>query len=146
MRTPISIVIAVLLACLPAAAAIDIRDALDRQSIGTVRINLNPGGAQLGFETELAGSDPRVEALLAVIRGAEPGGGHKCANAGAIRFRMNDGRLIGVGLLPSHTAGLYELRLYDGEDYLAAYRVDREDLLLALEKLGVPRNDPAFRE
>ena len=59
---------------------------------------------------------------------------------------IKDGRVIGVGLLPSHTAGLYELRLYDGDDYLVAYRVDREALLIALEDLAVPRDDPAFRE
>jgi hypothetical protein len=146
MRALIRIVIVVLVAYLPAAAGTDIRDSLRPQSISSVRINLNPWGAHLGFATELAGEDLRVEALVAVIRGAEPGGGHKCANAGAIRFRMADGKVVGVGLLPSHTAGLYELRLYDGDDYVAAYRVDRVALLIALEDLGLPMDDPAFRE
>jgi len=146
MRALIRILIVVLVACLPAVAGTDIRDSLDPQSINSVRIHLNPWGPHLGFETELAGNDPRVEALVTVIRRAEPGGGHKCANAGAIRFRMNDGGLIGVGLLPSHTAGLYELRLYDGDDYVAAYRADRSALLIALQDLGLPLDDPAFRE
>jgi len=87
-----------------------------------------------------------LEALVSVIRGAEPGGGHKCANAGAIRFRMVDGGVIGVGLLPSHKEGLYEIRLYDGDDYVAAYHVQRASLLVALQELGVPMDDPAFRE
>jgi hypothetical protein len=146
MRTLIRIVIVVLVACLPAAAGTDIRDSLHLENLSGLRVNLNPWGPHLGFETELAGDDPRVEALLTVIRGAEPGGGHKCANAGAIRFRMKDGGVIGVGLLPSHTAGLYELRLYDGDEYIVAYRVDRVALMSALEDLGLPMDDPAFRE
>jgi hypothetical protein len=147
VNTLIPIAIVVLVASLPATAAgSDIRDSLEPRSIRSVQINLNPGGAELGFAVELAGDDPRTEALVAVIRNAEPGGGHKCPNAGAIRFRMVDGGLIGVGLLPSHTAGLYELRLYQGEEYLTAYRVDRAALLAALVELGVPADDPAFRE
>ena len=54
--------------------------------------------------------------------------------------------VIGVGLLPSHTSGAYELRLYDGENLITAYRVHRATLLAALEALGVPIDDPAFRE
>ena len=57
---------------------------------------------------------------------------------------MDDGRVIGVGLLPSHTEGSYLLRLYDGDHYLAVYRVERTALLDALEALGVPVDDPAF--
>jgi len=147
MKSLIAIVIVMLVACLPAAAeGTDIRDSLLPQNISSVRINLNPGGADLGFESELSGIDPRVEALLAVIREAETRGGHKCPNAGAIRFRMEDGSVVGVGLLPSHTAGAYELRLYDGDEYLTAYRVDRTVLLAALEQIGVPTDDHAFRE
>jgi hypothetical protein len=140
-------VIVVLVLCLPAVAAVtDLRDSLSPVNISGVRINLLPRGAQLGFETEATGDDPGVEALAAVIRDAEPGGGHKCANAGAIRFKMEDGSVIGVGLLPSHTEGFYELRLYDGDRYVAVYRVDRAIFLAALGGLGVPTDDPAFRE
>jgi hypothetical protein len=149
MKTLIRLLIVLLVACLPAAGAVaetDVRDSLRPQSIRDVRINLNPWGPHLGFEAELAGDDPRVEALAALVRGAELGGGHRCANAGAIRFRMKDGGLVGVGLLPSHKAGLYELRLYDGDDYVAAYIVDRAALVEVLETLGVPMEDPAFRE
>jgi hypothetical protein len=116
------------------------------QEITSVRINLNPGRAQLGFELEVDGDDPRAEALIAVIREAGPGGGHKCPNQGAIRFRLADGSLVAVGLLPSHTAGQYEFRLYDGNRYLEAYLVERARLLAALEELGVPTDDPAFRQ
>jgi hypothetical protein len=146
MKTLTRILIVLIVVCLPAAAWTDVRDSLRPENISDIRINLNPWGPHLGFETELAGDDPRLEALLAVIREAEDGGGHKCANAGAIRFRMKDGGLVGVGLLPSHTEGLYELRLYDGNDRVGAYRVDRLALLGALEDLGVPLGDPAFRE
>jgi hypothetical protein len=128
------------------AAEDDLRDSLLPENIVSVRVNLNPWGARLGFETEVDGDDSRVLPLVTLIREAEPGGGHKCANAGAMRFRMKDGSLVGVGLLPSHTAGVYELRLYDGDRYVEAYRVDRSQLLAALEGLGVPVDDPAFRE
>jgi len=139
--------IVVLVLCVPAAASeTELRDSLKPRDISAVRINLNPWGAQLGFEIEVFGDDPRVEALAAVIRQAEPGGGHKCANGGAIRFRMEDGSVVGVGLLPSHTEGLYELRLYDGDRYFAVYRVSRASLLVALADFGVPMDDPAFRE
>jgi hypothetical protein len=143
----VTFVIAVLVLCVPTVpAGTDLRDSLQPQTIVSVRINLSPRGAQLGFESEVPGDDPRVEALAALIREAEPGGGHKCANSGAIRFRMEDGRVIGVGLLPSHTGGDYGLRVYDGDRFVAVYRVERAALLAALEDLGVPMDDPAFRE
>jgi hypothetical protein len=62
-----------------------------------------------------------------------------------MRFRLADGRIVGVGLLPSHTAGSYGLRLYDGNRYVAVYQVDRASLLAALEELGLPVDNPAFR-
>ena len=128
------------------ADADGIRKSLKAGEIESMRLNLAPAGAGLGFEMALSGDDPRVEALAELVREAEPGGGHKCPHQGAIRFRMRDGRVVGVGLLPSHTPGIYELRLYDGERYLEAYRVERAALLRALEDLGVPVADPAFRE
>jgi hypothetical protein len=129
-----------------AAAGTDLRDSLRPENIAGVRINLHARGAEIGFEVEAAGDDPRVEALASVIREAKPGGGHKCPNSGAIRFRMVDGSVVGVGLLPGHEPGIYDLRLYDGDLFVAVYRVDREALLRALADLGVPMDDPAFRD
>jgi hypothetical protein len=128
-----------------AARETDPRGLLRPRDIASVRIHLNPGGAELGFELEVGGDDPGLAALIAVIQEAEPGGGHKCPNQGAIRFRLADGRVIGVGLLPSHTAGRYALRLYDGDRYVTAVHLDRGRLLAALAELGVPVEDPAFR-
>lgn len=146
MRT-VTFVTVVFVLCAPTVPAeTDLRNSLQPQDITSVRINLLPGGAHLGFESEIPGDDPRVEALAALIRDAEPGAGHKCANAGAIRFRMADGTVIGVGLLPSHTGDGYGLRLYDGDRFVAVYRVERAALLAALEDLGVPMDDPAFKE
>lgn len=54
--------------------------------------------------------------------------------------------MVGVGLLPGHSPGVYDLRLYDGDDFVVTYRVDRPALLAALEALGLPMDDPAFRE
>ena len=59
---------------------------------------------------------------------------------------MADGATVGVGLLPGHEPGLYEVRLYDGERFAGVYRVERQALLAALEGLGLPMDDPAFRE
>jgi hypothetical protein len=146
MKHLAGIAIVALTSCLPAATGAEPLDSLQSGAIRAVRVNLNPWGPHLGFEMELARDDPRVESLVAVIRGSAPGGGHKCANAGAIRFHMKDGDVIGVGLLPSHQAGLYELRLYDGDAHVATRTVDRAELLSALTALGVPMGDPAFRE
>jgi hypothetical protein len=129
-----------------AFAEADPRDSLDPSDIESVRINLEPAGAGLGFEATIPGDDPRLVALLELIRGAQPGGGHKCPNAGAIRFRLKTGRLVGVGLLPAHTPGDYGLRLYDGERHVGTCRVERAALLGVLASLGVPTDDPAFRE
>ena len=61
--------LALLALCVPTAAAEgDLRDELRPGNVASLRINLNPGGAELGFETEIAGKDPRVGALLEVIR------------------------------------------------------------------------------
>jgi hypothetical protein len=124
----------------------DPRDLLRTQDIASVRINLNPFGPHLGFEVEIEGGDTRLDALIAVIREAEPGGGHKCPNRGAIRFRLADGAVIGVGLLPSHIEETYGLRLYHGERFVKTYQVRRASLLAALHELEVPSDDPAFRE
>jgi hypothetical protein len=143
----VTFVIAVLVLCLPiVAAGTDLRDSLRPRQITGVQINLLPRGAQLGFAAEIPGDDPRVEPLAALIREAEPGGGHKCPNSGAIRFRMADGTVVGVGLLPSHTGDRYGLRLYDNDRFVAVYQVERAALLAALENLGVPMDDPAFKE
>ena len=120
--------------------------ALLNEDIETVRINLNTWGASLGFESEFDGDDPRLEPLIAVIKGAARGGGHKCPNMGAIRLRMAGGGVVGLGLLPSHSQGLYGFRLYDGDVFLGAYIVPRSLFLSALEGLGVPMDDPAFNE
>lgn len=129
-----------------ATGAEDLRNSLRVNNIESVRINLAPAGGGLGFEIELDGGDPRIEPLLALIREAEPGGGHKCPNQGAIRFFMKDGGLVGLGLLPAHQEGVYGLRLYRGETLLMTYRVDRGALLDVLGELDVPTGDPAFRE
>jgi hypothetical protein len=146
LKMRILFTIVALLACLPAAAGEDLLDSLDPGNIAAVRINLNPGGADIGFEAEFDGGDPRLEPLVALLRDAEPGGGHKCPNAGAIRLFLKDESLIGVGLLPSHTEGRYEFRLYDGDRYIEAFIVERDDLLAGMEALGVPTDDHAFRE
>ena len=59
---------------------------------------------------------------------------------------MSDGGAIAVGLLPSHNKDLYGFRLYDGDVLVGAYVVQRSPFLSALEELGVPMDDPAFRE
>jgi hypothetical protein len=141
------VLLAALLGGAPLAAADpDPRDLLRPGEIESVSIHLNAAGANLGFEAEIDGADPRLAALLAVIRGAQTPGGHKCPNAGSIRFRLTGGDVVGVGLLPSHSPGLYELRIYDGERLVDAYSVERAALLSALDALGVPLDDHAFRE
>jgi hypothetical protein len=53
MKTLIRIVTALIAACSVAAAAdTDLRDSLNPDSIDSVRIDLNPWGPHLGFETE----------------------------------------------------------------------------------------------
>jgi hypothetical protein len=84
--------------------------------------------------------------LIAVIKSADQGGGHKCLNVGAIRLRMAGGGVIELGLLPSHSKGLYGFRLHDGGVFLGPYIVQRAPFLSALEELGVPMDDPAFQE
>jgi hypothetical protein len=124
----------------------DPRSLLQTREILSLRINLNPAGGGLGFETTVDGVDPRVEALVALIRSARPGGGHKCPNTGAIRFRLEGGRVVGIGLLPGHGDGSFGLRVYDGDDLVAVYLVERDDLVRVLEPFGVPADDPSLRE
>jgi len=127
-------------------AAGDPRDALLRGPIREARIDLIPWGPHLGFELEVSGDDARLDPLVAVILAGEPGGDHKCSNKGAIRLFMEGGRIVGVGLLPGHEPGAYAVRLYDGEVRVGTFRVDRDALLAALGSLGVPLDEPAFRE
>ena len=144
IRTLTTVVVSIAL-CLPAVAGErDLLATLVTEDIEGVRINLRPWGPHLGFEIEIDGEDPGMAALVSVIRSAEMTRGHKCANRGAIRFRMSDGGVIAVGLLPSHTEGVYDLRLYDGDRLEGVYRVQRTALLTTLAGLGVPVADPAF--
>jgi hypothetical protein len=146
VRTKLFLILAILLAVSPVAAEEDLRNSLRPGEISSMRVNLSPAGGGLGFELEIDGGDRRLAALIGLIRGAEPGGGHKCPNEGAIRFFMRDGSVVGIGLLPGHAPGEYGLRLYEGERLLGTYLVDRDELLVALDGLGVPTGDPAFRE
>jgi hypothetical protein len=131
--------------CVPAGAAEDdLLSSLAPDNIESVRINLNPWGPHLGFETEIDGDDPRLEALVAVIKGGEPGCDHKCPNRGVVRFQMVGGRTVAVGLLPSHEEGDYGLRLYDRDRLQGVYCVQRETLLAAFERLDVPLENPTF--
>ena len=124
----------------------DSRSVLTTEDIERVRINLNPWGPHLGAEIDVAGDQPGIAALVSVIRDAEPSRGHKCANRGAIRFWMADGRMVAVGLLPGHVEGIYQFRLYKGASLMGVYSAHREALLAALEGLGVPVEDPAFSD
>lgn len=136
--------VAICAACLPAGAqTVDqlVAD-LGAGTVDSVRINLNPWGANLGFEVILGSDDSGVQRLIHLIRNAEPGTGHKCANVGAVRFMMSDGRRIALGLLPSHDHPGFELRLDNDGVYVGVLRVDQEPLLPTLEDLGVPRDDP----
>jgi hypothetical protein len=133
--------------CLPVAAGEeDPLSTLVYEYIESVHISLIPWGPHLGFEIEIEGGDPRLKALVAVIRAAEPGGGHKCPNRGAVRFRMVGGSVIAAGLLPSHDKGVYGIRLYQGDRLQGVYVVRRAALLAAFEGLGVPVDDPAFAD
>ena len=112
-RSWMSVTAIVVLGTLAASAGSEPLAALRPRDIAAVRINLAPWGATLGFESQIRGDEPRIETLTDLLRRATPGQGHKCANAGAIRFSMHDGSVVGVGLLPGHTAGFYDLRFYE---------------------------------
>jgi len=143
----LTLVLVLIALCPPAVAGErDLVTALVPADITGARINLNPWGPHLGFESEVEGEDPRMAALVSVIRNAEPAQGHKCSNRGAIRFLMSGGGVIAVGFLPSHSEGYYEFRLYDGDRLERVYRVQRAPLLTALADLGVPVDDPAFTD
>ena len=146
IRTLTIVLVSIVLSVPAVAGDRDLRKALVDGDVDTVRINLNPWGPHLGFEIELEGDDPRLTALLSVISSAEPSPGHKCANRGAIRFRLEGGDVIAVGLLPSHSQGSYQFRLYDGDHLEGVFVVPRDALLDALEGLGVPMDDPAFAD
>jgi hypothetical protein len=145
---PTLIILIVSIALCPAAVAGDrgLQKVLTTGDVESARINLNPWGPHLGFEIEIEGEHPGMAALLSVISAAEPSQGHKCANRGAIRFRMAGGDVIAIGLLPSHSDGSYLYRLYDGDRLEGVFSVQRDALLAALEGLSVPIDDPAFAD
>ena len=131
-----------------AAGPCDARESELARGVGggdSVRINLNPRGAQIGFENVVPGDHEGVSALVDLIEHAPPGDNHKCPNVGAIRFLKAEGSVLGVGLLPSHSEGLFELRLYDENRYVGVIEVDRTLLQLVLAMLGVPPDEPIMR-
>jgi hypothetical protein len=145
-RTGIVLFAALLAGAPRAVVDRDPRDLLQSGEIESMSIHLEAAGANLGFEAVIDGTDPRLASLIQVIRDARTRGGHRCSNAGSIRFRLTGGGVVGVGLLPSHNPGVYELRIYDGERLVDAYRVERAALLNALTLLGIPTDHRAFRE
>ena len=145
MIRALTVMLVLITFCPPAVAGErDLVAALVPGDIKGARLNLNSWGPHLGFESEIDGDDPRMVALVSVIRNAEPAQGHKCANSGAIRFLMAGGGVIAVGLLPSHSEGFFNFRLYNGDSLESVYRVQQEPLFTALAELGVPLDDPAF--
>jgi len=145
MIRALTVMLVLITFCPPAVAGErDLVAALVPGDIKSARLNLNSWGPHLGFESEIDGDDPRMVALVSVIRNAEPAQGHKCANSGAIRFLMAGGGVIAVGLLPSHSEGFFNFRLYNGDSLESVYRVQQELLFTALAELGVPLDDPAF--
>ena len=143
----VAVVVTLCFTCLPAGARTTdglVAD-LSTGHIDRVRVNLNAWGSNLGFETTVLGDDPRIAALIRLVREAEPGTGHKCANVGAIRVFMANGGRIGLGLLPSHDEIGFELRLYLGDEFVGTVSVDRNNLLSVLEDMGVPRDAPSLR-
>lgn len=121
--------------------------ALVQNEIAEVHITLEPWGSHLGFAADIAGDDPRLAPLIEVIKVAEPASDHKCANRGAIRFELSDGRTIAIGLLPGHEEGFYGFRLYGDarlDTVYSVHRVRRDTLLAVLGELGVPVDGPAF--
>jgi hypothetical protein len=125
---------------------IDLRLELENGTITSVRINLNPSGAQLGFDAEIDESEPDLQKLVDLVLAAEPCRGCKCPNVGAVRFTLEGGTVVGIGLLPSHDEGFFKLRFYIEDRFLGVYRVDHAALGTVLESFGVPLDDPAFFE
>jgi hypothetical protein len=114
-------------------------------SIQGVRINLSPHGAQIGWENEVAGDHPAVSELVDLIDHAAPGNDHKCPNIGAIRLFREDRSVVAVGLLPSHSEGRFDLRLYDDGRFECVVQVDHDRLREILASLGVPEDEPIMR-
>jgi hypothetical protein len=101
--------------------------------------------AEPGLELALPGDDPRVGTLADLLREAQPARDHRCSDAGALRFRLRDGRILHVGLLPSHVEGRYGLRLWEEGRVLGTFDVERGALLEALEAIGLPLNHPSLQ-
>jgi hypothetical protein len=136
-----------ILAVAAGALAVDSPNELIPETIESVDISLNSWGANLGYLATFDGDDPRIREFVELVRGSsEPARGHKCANVGAVRFHLDDGSVVALGLLPGHTEGSYGVRLYSNERYIAHFVLDRDSLLAALGELGVPIDDPAFKE
>ena len=75
-----------------------------------------------------------------LIKNAAPGRDHKCGNIGALRFFLEDRSVRGVGLLPSHDEGRFDLRLYEGDGYVVV-QVDLNRFREILGELGVPAGE-----
>lgn len=125
-------------------------DALARlipERVASIQILLNAGGVDLGYVSDIPGDDPAVRELIELLHArAEPTTDHKCGNRGSIRFHLLHGAQLWLGLLPGHTEGFYQLRLYQGDTFVAIYRIERRALLAALGNLGVPLGSYAFAE
>ena len=106
------------------------------------RVNLNPAGADIGFEITVAGDHPAVAAMLDLIAKSPPGADHKCSNIGAVRLFGADGTTRGVGLLPSHSQGEFELRLYEDGRLVSLVEVDLAELQEVLALFGVSHREP----
>lgn len=134
----------VVMAAVPGVAS-DVVSRPGLESIERARINLNPVGAKLGFEHEVAGNHRAVAALVELIDHASPGDDHKCSNIGAVRLFREDGGVVGVGLLPGHVEGLMNLRLYEDGSYLGVVEVDRDRLEAVLAMFGVAEEESIMR-
>lgn len=87
-------------------------------------------------ETVLSTNLATIGALVQILRTAEPANDHRCSNTHTIVFHRTDGSTITLGLLPGHTPGFHEYRLYKEGSY-RVFRVERGQLLAVLGMLGI---------
>lgn len=87
----------------------------------------------------------KIDALLAVLRSAEPTKDHNCGDTGQVTLRRNGGGEVKLGILAGHNGQYYEFRLYQGDKH-SINRVKRAPFLDAMKAFGVGELDPGLSD
>jgi hypothetical protein len=113
---------------------------IDVADVAGLEFDFSPtSGGQPGWQGGANKLDVFAD-LINVLNSGRETKDHKCIDTGRIVLKLRDKRELHYGTLSGHDWNYYEFRAYGDRGY-KVYRVAREEMAAALQKMGLDRLD-----